>query len=171
MTHYYNVLATSIHEDNVNVGWWDEWPNRADRFKTARVLVVSELIEGLEGWRKDLKDDHLPDIDMLHVEMADAMIRLFDLAGAMEVGLDGGFDLDFPAFDGVAEQIDHMVGELYNPRRSMEATIAHGIAMVDTFCYHNEIDIMPIVDLKRAYNAKRLDHKRETRAAPGGKKI
>lgn len=50
------------------------------------MLIVSEVAEGMEGHRKNLADDKLPHRKMLEVELADAVIRIFDLAGG--VGLD-----------------------------------------------------------------------------------
>ena len=44
-------------------------------------LMHSELSEALEGDRKDLEDDHLPQFDMLTVELADVIIRIMDHAG------------------------------------------------------------------------------------------
>ena len=42
------------------------------------MLVVSELAEALEGHRKGLKDDHLPEFEMYDVELIDCLIRLLD---------------------------------------------------------------------------------------------
>jgi len=50
------------------------------------MLIVSEVAEAMEGHRKNLNDDKLPHRKMLEVELADAVIRIFDLAGG--VGLD-----------------------------------------------------------------------------------
>lgn len=44
-------------------------------------LMRSELSEALEGSRKGLADDHLPQFDMLTVELADVIIRAMDHAG------------------------------------------------------------------------------------------
>lgn len=46
------------------------------------MLTVSELGEGMEGDRKSKMDDHLPEYPMLIVELADTVIRAFDLSGA-----------------------------------------------------------------------------------------
>lgn len=50
-------------------------------------LIHSEISEALEGHRKNQVDDKLPHRKMLEVELADAVIRIFDLAG------ERGFDL------------------------------------------------------------------------------
>lgn len=49
------------------------------------MLIVSELSEAMEGERKDRKDEHLPQYKSFWVEMADALIRIFDLIGRMGV--------------------------------------------------------------------------------------
>lgn len=41
----------------------------------------------MEGHRKGLKDDKLPQYDMLAVELADCVIRVFDTAGALKIPL------------------------------------------------------------------------------------
>ena len=58
-------------------------------FPVRLMLIVSELAEAMEGHRKSLKDDHLPHRDMAEVELADAVIRIFDLAGAMNYDMGG----------------------------------------------------------------------------------
>lgn len=50
-------------------------------------LSHSELSEGMEGHRKNRMDDKLPHRKMLEVELADAVIRIFDLAGALNYDL------------------------------------------------------------------------------------
>ncbi len=81
-------LQEMIHADNVAVGWWDGIS--ADDLNvvgTKIALIHSEISEALEGFRKDKWDEHLPLRKNAEVELADAMIRIMDLAGAC------GFDL------------------------------------------------------------------------------
>lgn len=79
MTEYgLRDLQTVIHQQNVDMGWWDN--PREDG--TLLMLMVSELVEAMEGTRKNLMDDHLPHRKMEEVELADAVIRILDYAGA-----------------------------------------------------------------------------------------
>jgi NTP pyrophosphatase (non-canonical NTP hydrolase) len=58
---------------------------------TRIALIHSEVSEALEGHRKDQMDDHLPHRKMLEVELADVLVRVYDLAGSL--GLDLGSTL------------------------------------------------------------------------------
>jgi NTP pyrophosphatase (non-canonical NTP hydrolase) len=52
-------------------------------------LVHSEVSEAMEGARKNLMDDKLPHRKMLEVELADTLIRIFDIAGSQGLDLGG----------------------------------------------------------------------------------
>jgi hypothetical protein len=58
-----------------------------DKFPVRIALMHSELSEALEGHRSNKIDDKLPNRRMLTVELADAVIRIFDCAGAMQLDL------------------------------------------------------------------------------------
>lgn len=77
-------LVKTAYGNSVSAGWHDN--PREDG--TMLALVHSEVSEALEGFRKDLMDDHLPHRKMAEVELADAVIRIADLAGMK------GFDLE-----------------------------------------------------------------------------
>jgi NTP pyrophosphatase (non-canonical NTP hydrolase) len=85
-----NELVTWCHEANRH--WWQDPATGAPvRVNVGEklMLVVSELAEAMEGDRKGLKDDKLPARSMLEVELADAVIRIFDLAGRLGLDLGG----------------------------------------------------------------------------------
>ena len=107
------AIQNKLHGQAKSMGWHD----KQREIGTLIALCHSELSEALEGARKNLMDDHLPHRKMLEVELADCMIRIFDIAGLLELDLGG--------------------------------------AIAD----------------KHHYNANRADHKRENRAADGGKKF
>lgn len=73
-----SALAKEIHAQNVSVGWWDDM-NRCP-YQTLE-LDITEVAEATEGERKDLMDTHLEHRKNGEVELADAMIRLMDMAG------------------------------------------------------------------------------------------
>jgi NTP pyrophosphatase (non-canonical NTP hydrolase) len=56
------------------------------------MLIVSEVSEAMEGERKNLMDDKLPHRKMVEVELADALIRIFDYAGAFGYDLQGAYE-------------------------------------------------------------------------------
>jgi len=68
-------------------GWWnDPATGKAheltpERFAQKLCLIHSEISEAMEGHRKGLMDDKLPHREMVEVELADAIIRIYDLAG------------------------------------------------------------------------------------------
>lgn len=106
-------VQNKLHGQAKAMGWHD----KPREIGTLIALCHSELSEALEGARKDLYDDHLPNRKMLEVELADCIIRILDMAGALE------------------------------------------------------LDVAGAIAAKHHYNSMRADHKRENRAADGGKKF
>lgn len=85
-------LQIACHGDAFKAGWWTDLKTGEDlrlrnNVPEKLMLVVSELGEAMEGHRKDRMDDHLPHRKMLEVELADAVIRIFDLAGSKNMDL------------------------------------------------------------------------------------
>jgi NTP pyrophosphatase (non-canonical NTP hydrolase) len=87
-----NELSRICHEANMK--WWRDPATGAtlDRNKGELLcLIHSEISEAMEGERKGLMDDKLPHRRMAEVELVDALIRIFDYAGAFGYDLDGAF--------------------------------------------------------------------------------
>ena len=77
-----------------NAKWWHDIKTgeRLNRNKgEMQMLIVSEIAEAMEGTRKGLMDDHLPHRSMEEVEMADALIRIFDYCEGHGLDIEGAY--------------------------------------------------------------------------------
>lgn len=94
------MLGKACHAGAYNAGWWHnldgtdrnldpKTPDGKLAIAWPILLMISEIIEGAEGVRKGLKDDKLPHRDMFEVELADAVIRIFDTAEGLGMDLGG----------------------------------------------------------------------------------
>jgi len=88
----FRELQKMLHKDSYDKGWWHDTEGNPLKdnpftFPTKAMLLVTEVAESIEGDRKGIVDDHLPQYDMRGTELADAGIRLLDLAEAY------GYDL------------------------------------------------------------------------------
>lgn len=78
-----DIVVSKCHNQAKNSGWW----NNEREIGTLLMLCVSELSEAMEGDRKNLQDNHLPKRKMFDVELADTVIRIFDIAGKRRIPL------------------------------------------------------------------------------------
>lgn len=113
-----STLQEACHTASYNAGWWQDLSTGTDFREEVRtgtrlgkalvaeklVLVHSEISEALEGYRKGLMDDKLPHRPALEVELADAIIRIMDLAGALNLDMAGAI-IEKQAFN--AQRPDH----------------------------------------------------------------
>lgn len=87
-----NGYSSLCHDAN-NQWWHDADGNKIERNKGELLcLIHSEVSEAMEGERKGLMDDHLPNRSMAEVELADTLIRIFDYAGGFGYDLQGAFE-------------------------------------------------------------------------------
>ena len=87
LTQLVNPLMNLCHSEASGAGWWDEVTTETIPAKLC--LIHSEVSEAMEGHRKDLMDSHLPDRPAIEVELADAIIRIYDLGGYLGMDLGG----------------------------------------------------------------------------------
>lgn len=83
-----SLAVDTCHGAARDAGWWDR-EKTWETFPRCLMLITSEIAEAMEGDRKGLNDDHLPHRPMTEVELADALIRICDLAGAYDLDLAG----------------------------------------------------------------------------------
>lgn len=111
-----NVLMRHAHDRSSEAGWWIDPETGTDLSESSAfpyivasklMLIVSEIAEGMEGHRKGLMDDKLPHRPMLEVELADAVLRIGDLAGKLKLDL-GGAIAEKSAFN--VTRADHQPG-------------------------------------------------------------
>lgn len=92
-------LLTEIHACCAGHGFWDGQQNDYEKM----ALIHTEISEATEALRKgNPPDKHCPEFGELEVELADAVIRIFDYAAARNLDIAGAmsakmeFNLDRP---------------------------------------------------------------------------
>lgn len=72
-------VQVAVHQNAKDKGFWPE-QGRNDGELIA--LIHSEVSEALEGLRKPAPDQHCPEFNNVEIELADAVIRIMDMAEA-----------------------------------------------------------------------------------------
>lgn len=196
-----DVLNVDIEAEAVHIAnkkWWIDIrtgePIERDRGDQL-MLVTTELSEAMEGARKNLMDDHLPQYKMEHVEIIDAFIRELDYRyghGIREpfiyedypgapIGLMSGklrtFGDTLMTINGAvvkqhehdARYIDYANGLVKVSKSKCDWVIN----MLYWYACWRKFDhlFLEIYTAKMAYNATRVDHSIEHRLGEHGKKI
>jgi NTP pyrophosphatase (non-canonical NTP hydrolase) len=112
-----NVLTNYCYLVSKEAGWWvdsDGNPLQDNPYMLGQrlLLIHSEISEATEGDRKDCMDKHLTHRKMVEVELADAFIRLCDLAGAYNMDLGGA----------VVEKISYNLSRQDHSKEAREGT-------------------------------------------------
>lgn len=169
-----NALAQRVHAANIK--WWQNLDTQAPIERNSLellALAISELAEALEGERKDLQDDKLPNRKMAEVEMADFKIRLLDFSA--------GFQIEIPELvvgqkaSQVAENKGEAIFEMMRLTAGIPAASNTGFAIAvvirraEAYCERFGYDINGAFEEKMAFNATREDHTHEARKIAGGK--
>lgn len=92
-----NETCRLLHDYNLDKGWWEYYfggngsksKDAAHEVGAKMALIHSEISEALEGFRRSENDSHIPTRPAVEVELADACIRIFDLAGRLGLDLGG----------------------------------------------------------------------------------
>lgn len=166
-------LSKQIHAANAK--WWttpDGQRIELNRYELL-MLVVSELVEAMEGERKDLMDDKLPHRKMAEVEMADAAIRILDYMGGFGLSFQEEFVSQLP--DNKAAALFWITSSIsmcyYCDAENDDAYLSEAMAFIIQYCSMHNYDLNAAAAEKVAYNRTRADHSHEERAKEGGKKF
>ncbi len=105
LLHWLETMQLAIHRENEK-WWYDKDGNALTRNKGEMIaLMHSELSECLEGVRKSIPDNHLPQYSMELVELADTIIRIFDYAEGHKLGALGPVILNKIMYN--RKRVDH----------------------------------------------------------------
>jgi len=191
-----NERSKTIHANNVEAGWWTNIVTGESILATRSrpemlMLVVTELSEANEGTVYGKPDDKLPHRAMDEVELADAAIRLHDLAGAERIVLEDWiwddvnalavqYDEETPGEDvNLSERLMFIVDRVSEAMEGWRKTtgrdkFVNGVAQALIACYYVadefNLDIEGAIEEKLEFNKNRADHKISNRLLDDGKK-
>lgn len=197
-----DTIQDACHNASRAAGWWNDLRTGEELIARPHIvgeklmLIVSELAEAAEGVGGKA-DDKLPHRPMTDVELADAVIRVADLCGAMRLTLGqimgdiSGYELQFvndmryacnghTQYEVLMRIVYHVAKAMEGHRKSrMDSVFMHRsaigceLARAVFLCFamadRFNYDLASAIAEKLAFNAIRPDHKKEARLAEGGK--
>ena len=187
------TLVRECHQRSKQAGWWNDLLTGQPLIVVNKsivpeklCLIHSEISEAFEGVLYDLMDDKLPHRTMVEVELADVVIRLADLCGALGVDLQGAVNdvrIENNLVDGICRTIclahsdtskamegfrKNLKDKKYD-RSQLEVSLARLYIRVIRWAEHMHLDLEGAISEKMDFNAVRPDHQIENRKKPGGK--
>ena len=175
----WNELRDKAHANAVEHGFWENKPSN-EHFLC---LVISELMEAVEAHRKrnrasvpEEKKDTAFDPSTFHSgnryfrltfedlikdtiedELADAVIRVMDLAGANNVNLNGRFCISYVVTkkNSFTENIYAIVKDLVNSRYNLEEKLNYCRMQICKLAEIEKIDLLWHIQQKMYYNESR----------------
>lgn len=186
-------IQDAAHGASVNAGWWTDPNTRQAVDAESKVpeklcLCHSEISEAYEALLTNGMDDKLPNRHGFEVEMADLVIRVADLAGALNIKLGA----TMPMVQKKPENLDYagliliechaaisraMEGHRkaamdreFPQWEALEIGLARAVMLAWWGCKDLGFNLPAAIAEKMAFNAVRPDHKLENRAKDGGKR-
>lgn len=142
------------------MGGWDE-PETFDVFVC---LFHSELSEAMEGDRKNLMDEHLPQYEMFWVELADFVIRVMDYLGSegntyyhcFTTGIEKSTRTRLLAEQHRLVMNAYMISEKpqHGTREQYLNFLSSSVVNCLKYAEFHNVDLLQIIDEKRAYNLR-----------------
>jgi NTP pyrophosphatase (non-canonical NTP hydrolase) len=193
-------LCQLAHERSVAAGWWNDLETGRPLMENKSIvpeklcLIHSEISEANVGFEYNLMDDKLPHRTMVEVELADAMIRLGDLCGALGIALEdvvndlrrGDPSNLIQPHNGYYKAVSQIHGHISQAmeghrkglphktirnRSQLEVGLAKVCLSILQLAGMLGCDVWAAIEEKMAFNAVRPDHKIENRLKDGGKKF
>lgn len=171
-----NELSKKVHANAVEKGFWDNKPST----EHCLMMAITELSEAIEADRIDKHADVFcfesslkcayqgvvrPDWlnycydrcikNTVEDELADALIRLLDLAGARNYDVNR-FLLMYPDMDKpFTENVFRICKELCSYKYSMEERVSYALLCIKALCDYMQTPLHWFVEQKMRYNSFR----------------